>query len=798
MKTPGELTPEALRRSCDPEQFDFVTTAELGNDAEIVGQPRAVEAVRFAVGIDHDGYNVFALGPSGMGKHFLAEHFLTQQAEKRPIPHDLCYVHNFAAANKPSRLMLPAGMARQLSEDMDTLVEEISSVLPVAFESDEYQARLHSIEEEFKQRPEQAFDDIQQHAKTHGFALLHTPVGMIFAPVKDGEVVTPEAFKKLPEEEQKRLQGDIEQLQERLQKILREIPRWEREMRSKIRELNRETTDFSVGHLIDELREKYAGHAEVLDYLLEVQKDIIDNARDFLRTKDGQAAGEGSSIKRRYQINVLVDHGASTAAPVVYEDNPSFANLIGRIEHIAQMGTLVTDFMLIKPGALHRANGGYLLLDARKVLLQPYAWEGLKRALRALQIRIESLGQALSLISTVSLEPEAVPLDVKVVLLGDRLLYYLLCAYDPEFSELFKVAADFHDDIERSSEHHLLYARLLATLIRKEKLRAFDKAAVARVIEQSSRLVGDGEKLSARIADLADLLREADYWAGQSANGVVTAADVQTAIDAQTYRADRIRERIQQEILCDTIYIDTAGTKVGQVNGLSVLQLGNFSFGRPSRITARVRLGEGEVIDIEREVELGGPLHAKGVFILSGFLGARYARAQPLSLAASLVFEQSYGGIEGDSASSAELYALLSAIAELPLRQSLAVTGSVNQHGEVQPIGGVNEKIEGFFDLCKARGLSGEQGVIIPKANVKHLMLRQDVVEAARADRFHVYPVDSIDQGMEILSGLPAGELNEAGDYPEGSVNFLVTQRLKELSAARAAFAAAAQPQQQE
>jgi lon-related putative ATP-dependent protease len=491
---------------------------------------------------------------------------------------------------------------------------------------------------------------------------------------------------------------------------------------------------------------------------------------------------------RRYRVNVLVDHSRSEGAPVIYEDNPTYQNVIGRVEHRAQMGALLTDFNLIKPGVLHRANGGYLILDARKVLLQPYAWEGLKRALRAGQVHIESIGQMLSLLSTVTLEPEPIPLDVKVALLGDRLLYYLLAQYDPEFGDLFKVAADFDEQMDRSEENQEPYAQLLGTLARKEELRPLDRGATARVIEHSARMVGDAEKLTARTRQVADLLREADYWAAQNGNGVMTKADVEQAIDAQIYRSDRLRERMQEGIQRGTILIDTEGAKIGQVNGLSVIQLGGFAFGRPSRITARVRLGKGEVVDIEREVELSGPIHSKGVLILSGFLGSHYVQDKPLSLSASLVFEQSYSGVEGDSASSAELYALLSAIAEAPLKQSLAVTGSVNQHGQVQAIGGVNEKIEGFFDVCKARELTGEQGVLIPASNVKHLMLRKDVIDAVEGGRFHIYPIETIDQGMEVLTGMSAGERDDAGNYPEGSINHRVESRLAELAEKRMAL----------
>jgi len=555
--------------------------------------------------------------------------------------------------------------------------------------------------------------------------------------------------------------------------------------------------DFAVAGLIDELREKYRGYPDIVDHLDAVQKDIVENARDFLQAVEqesnlpamlrtaSQDSEVGSPLARRYRVNLLVDHSESDGAPVVYEDNPTYQNLVGRVEHRAQMGALLTGFNLIKPGVLHKANGGYLILDARTVLLQPYAWEALKRTLQSGEIRIESVGQMLSLVSTISLEPDPIPLDIKVALYGEPLLYYLLYQLDPDFVELFKVEADFSEQMDRDHGNQQLYARMIATLARQEKLQPFDRAAVAAVIERSARLVGDAQKLSTQVRDITDLLREADYWAREAGNDTVQADKVQQAIEAQIYRADRFRERMQEAIQRDIVLIDTEGERVGQVNGLSVITLGYFSFGRPSRITARVCLGKGNVVDIEREVELGGQLHSKGVLILAGFLGARYAGEQPLSLSASLVFEQSPRGVDGDSASSAELYALLSAIAEVPVQQSLAVTGSVNQHGVVQAIGGVNEKIEGFFDVCQARGLSGEQGVLIPASNVQHLMLRQDVVEAVKAGQFHFYPVETVDRGIEILAGLPAGEPDEAGVYPEDSINYRVKERLTELAKKR-------------
>jgi lon-related putative ATP-dependent protease len=802
MGTIHELKATQLYQRTDPEQFNFGTTADLEDMAEVLGQPRAVAAMRFGIGMGQEGYNIFALGPTGTGKRQVVRRYFEKRAANEPVPDDWCYVNNFDERHKPKTIRLPAGKGLAFRDDVDDLIEGLGTALSAAFESEEYQARRQTINEEFQERQSSAFQELQAEAEERGIALLRTPAGLVFAPAKEGQVLSPEEVQELSEDERKDLEAKVETLQSELQKIVQQMPSWQRETQEKLKALNREMANFAVGGLIDELREKYSDYPDIVDHLDAVQKDIVENARDFLQAGEQESdlpamlriASEGSDggspLARRYRVNLLVDHSESDGAPVVYEDNPTYQNLLGRVEHRAQMGALLTDFNLIKPGALHRANGGYLILDARKVLVQPYAWEALKRTLQSGEIRIESVGQMLSLVSTISLEPEPIPLDIKVALYGEPMLYYLLYQLDPDFVELFKVEADFSERMDRNDGNQQFYARMIATLIRQEELQPFDRAAVASVIERSARLVGDAQKLSTQFRYITDLLREADYWAREAGNDTVQAENVQQAIDAQIYRADRIRERMQEAIQRDIVLIDTKGERVGQVNGLSVIMLGNFAFGRPSRITARVHLGKGDVLDIEREVELGGPLHSKGVLILSGFLGARYAEEQPLSLSASLVFEQSYGGVDGDSASSAELYALLSAIAEVPIRQSLAVTGSVNQHGIVQAIGGVNEKIEGFYDICQARGLSGEQGVLIPASNVQHLMLRQDVVEAVEAGQFHVYAVETVNQGIEILTGLPAGEPDEAGAYPEGSINYRVKARLAELAEKRQEFGA--------
>ena len=808
-KTTNQLPvpPEALYRRCDIARFQFRNTAELGDLSEYFGQDRALEAVRFGVGIRRQGFNLFLLGPAGTGKYALANDFLAKKAATETTPDDWCYINNFDGPEKPRTLRLPPGRGVLLREDVMRLLENLKSAIPSAFETENYRARKNAIEQEVKEHEEKAFEELQQEANQKSIAVIRTPTGFVLAPTRNNEVINPEEFEKLPESEHQKIESSITELQEKLHSALHQIPKFEQEGREKIRALNTEVAIFAVEHLIDEPRKKFADLPQIVNFLNAVQKDIIENVNEFLAPPENPLAAmmgipvplgsKDSSLLRRYQVNVLVDHSENHGASVVYEDHPTYQNLMGQVEYMAHLGALSTDFNLIRPGALHRANGGYLILDAYKMLMQPYAWDALKRSLLSSQIRIESLGQMLSLVSTVSLEPEPIPLDVKVVLVGERLLYYLLCSFDSEFSELFKVAADFEEHMDRGPDTDLSYAQLIGAIARREGLLPFDRGAVGRVIEHSSRMAGDSQKVLTHRRTLADLLREADYWAREAAQLTVRAEDIQHAIDSQIRRADRMRERFLEEVLRGTLLIDTQGEKIGQVNGLSVIELAQFAFGHATRITARVRMGKGEVIDIEREVELSGPIHSKGVLILSGFLGARYAADHPLSLSASLVFEQSYGAVEGDSASSAELYALLSALAGLPIKQTLAVTGSVNQHGQVQAIGGVNEKIEGFFDLCKARNLDG-QGVIIPASNVRHLMLRHDVVDAVQAGKFKIYSVESIDQGIEILTGEPAGERDSSGKFPADSVNQRVEARLIEFAEKRQAAGRRSQTEQEQ
>ncbi len=782
------LTSDRLIRRCDTGRFDFTTTAELDDLGEGIGQMRAIEAAHFGIGMRHAGYNLYVMGQPGSGKRTLIRQLLDQRKAEEAKPSDWCYVHNFGQPHKPRAICLPSGLGARLRDDMQQLVAELQAAIPAVFEGEDYRRRLAQIDEEYAERQSQAFGTVGDDAVKHGIVLLRTPNGFSFAPAKDDEVLAPDDYDKLPQEEKTRIEQEIGRLQEALEKTIRQVHQWRRERIERVRKLNEEAVLFAVGHLIDELRSAYADYPEVCSYLNEVQQNVIESIDEFRHPKEGLSglAALTSELPNfsRFLVNLLVGRDEAAGAPVVYEDHPTYQNLLGRVEHVSQLGALITNFLLIKPGALHQANGGYLLLDALKLLSQPFSWEGLKRALSTRELRIESLGQMVSLVSTVSLEPEPIPLDVKVVLLGNRMLYYLLAQYDPEFGELFKVAADFEDEVERSADNDLLYARLIGTLARREKLRPFDREAVGRVIEHGARRAEDAHKLSTHVESLADLVRQADYWAAAEKREVVTRADVERAIAAQIRRSDRMRERSHEAILRGILHIDTAGEAVGQINGLSVFQLGDFTFAQPSRITANTRLGEGELVDIQREVKLGGAIHSKGVLILASFLATRYAAEQPLSLSASLVFEQTYGQVEGDSASLAELCVLLSSLADVPIRQALAVTGSVDQFGRVQAIGAVNDKIEGYFDVCSMRGLTGEQGVLIPASNVAHLMLRQDVVDAAAAGRFHVYAVETVDEALERLTGVPAGTPDEPG-----SLGQRVAQRLKHLAELRRSFA---------
>lgn len=794
MTAPAPLAPAALYTACDPAALDFATTADLPDleTAQIHG--RAMEAMQLGLKMPHAGYNLFVLGETGSGRHAIAQQLLETERQDGTPPSDWCYVYNFAEATRPDLLRLPCGRGARLRDDMQHFVEALTPAINTVFQSDAYRARIEALQEETKQREAAALKTLGEEASRVSVGLVRTPSGFVFVPMKDDEsAYAEEEFDKLPQERQQALATAIKELYERLHKLMSEFPRWHQEMLNRMKQAGSDALRTTVTHMVEDLKPAYADLPEVTAYLDAVLADIVESGESLRASTHSEGDTEtttysGAIALQRYLVNLLVENPADGARPVVYEDHPTLQNLLGRIENMVHMGTLVSNFTLIRGGALHRANGGFLMLDALKVLQQPYAWEGLKRCLKAGSVRIESLSDLIGLTSTVQLEPEPVPLDLKIVLIGERLVYYLLSQYDPDFPALFKINADMESEIDRSADNTAAYARLIATLARRDQLRPLAAPAVARLIEHAARLASDAQRLSTQTQPLDDLMREADLAAAGARSERIEREHVEAALAAHERRHERIRDRYQEQILRGQILVDTAGEHVGQVNGLAVIVLGESTFAHPVRITATVRVGEGEVIDIEREVKLGGPIHSKGVLILSSFMAARFGRRLPLSLKASLVFEQSYGGVEGDSASVAELAALLSAVADVPIRQSLAVTGSVNQFGVVQPVGGINEKIEGYFDICAARGLTGEQGVLIPAPNAVHLMLKPAVVQAVREGKFRIWAVRTVDEVLELLTGLPAGEADASGQLPEGSVNARIAAGLERLARLRKEF----------
>ncbi|MCU0814328.1 MAG: AAA family ATPase [Burkholderiaceae bacterium] len=780
------LPPQELAARCDPARLD---TAASEAPPRIVGQERARAAVKFGIATPHPGFHLFVMGPPGSGRRSLARRVIEAQAAHNGVQRsDWVYVNDFEHAHQPVALRLPAGQGTQLRADMRALVRDLRTLIAAVFESEEYATQVERLNDEFKERSEQAFGEVAQEAQRRGLAMIRTPVGFTFAPQKDGEVMPPEAFEALPEERHAELQKAIAEVQEQLVRVLRSHMRMRKEHADRVRALDRSTTMLAVEHAVDELKARYAELPKVCRYLDAVHADVIENAGDFRsHGDDGEDADDGkhehaSGELGRYEVNVVLDASATPQVPIVEADLPTVPNLVGRVDHIARFGALLTDFRLIKGGALHRANGGYLLVDAVKLLQQPFAWQALKRALLGREIRIESLGELYSMISTVQLEPEPIPLQVKVVIVGERWVCHLLQAHDPEFDELFRVLADLGDDMPRAADTEQELAQLLAGALREQQMLPASTPALARLIDHGSRLAGDTRRVTAQVRRLLDVLFEAEHVARGRGRAQVDADDVAAAIAAGRARASRVHERLADAVQRDILMIDTAGARVGQVNGLSVYEVGNELFGMVTRITATSRLGDGQVIDIQRETNLGGPVHAKGVLILSSFLAARYTRRQPHAIVASLVFEQTYGLVEGDSASLAELVALLSSIADVPVKQCFAVTGSVNQFGDVQAIGGVNEKVEGFFDVCTARGLDGTHGVLIPESNASHLMLRDDVIEAVAAGRFAIHAVRHVDDAVELLTGLPAGDPTQPH---ADTVNGRIAMRLQEYARLR-------------
>lgn len=778
------LSPKFLRKTCDIRELSFASTDELAPQDEFVGQARAISALTLGITMKSDGFNIYALGPSGVGKRSIIRDLLKKQAKNRPTPPDVCYVHNFKEPRKPALLLLNPGLGKKLEADMQKLIEILKVSIPNIFEEKEFALRIKEIQEESQKLQEDALAKLEDLAKQNDIAIMQTPQGFVLAPIKDGKIIPQEEFDALPKEEKEVREARIKEIREHLSEYLELIPVINKDLNKKVKEVFEHFALIQVGGLIDEIVKKYQDQSQMVTYLNRIKQAILDNPNQFRKKADNRQP-EAEALDRllnRYLVNVLVDNSRQSGAPIIYEDNPNFANLVGKIDHLSQYGALVTDFTLLRAGALHKAAGGYLLLDAHKLLTEPLAWEGLKRALRSKEVRIESIQQLLGYITTLTLEPEPLPLDVKIIILGSRHIYYLLCEHDSEFRELFKVAADFDETIDRTAENILLFSKLLKSLVDNFELLPLKNDAVALLIEHSSRMAEDGEKLSTHVRLLADLIQEANHYAVAGDKTMIESSDIQKAIDEQKYRASRSSEHYHEQIERGILMVDTDGEKIGQVNALSYLSLGVFAFGVPTRITATISEGKGDVIDIEREVRMGGPIHSKGVLILSGYLRNTLAQKSPLSLTASLVFEQNYGGVDGDSASAAEACLLIATIAGIPIKQSLAMTGSINQHGHIQAVGGINEKIEGFFDVCQKRGLTGEQGVIIPQANVAHLMLKKEIVDAAKKKKFHIYAIEHVDEALELLTGQKAGH---GVRFAKNSIYEKAAKRLKALKSRR-------------
>jgi lon-related putative ATP-dependent protease len=793
------LQSDQLRHRLDPDALPFQTTAEIVPLADTIGQPRAMEAIEFGLSIAARGYNLFIAGAPGSGRESTVLGFLEVFARTRPAAPDWIYVHNFADPDRPRAMRLPAGRGARFAQAMDEFLVAAQREIPRAFDSEDYERHRQEIIQQVSSRRETILNELRAFAEERNFGMAMTPSGIATVALRNGEPLSEEDYDRLRPEDRQDLERRGAEIQNHLASAMRQVRQVEKEAAERLRALEREVMLYVLGPLLTELRDHAHDVPDLLAYLEQVQNDLPDHLADFRpATAHGSdmppALTQLPGFRRddplaRYRVNVLIDNSARSTAPLVVERNPTYYNLAGRIDYRATFGAMVTDFQQIKPGALHRANGGFLILHLLDVLRNPFSWEVLQRALTSRAIHIENLGDQYSPLPTATLRPEPIPLDLKVVLIGPTELYHLLYALDENFQELFKVKADFAPDMEWSDEHVHNYAAFISRCVRESDLMHFDRTAVARVVEYGARLRDHQHKLSTRLLDIADLATEASFWAEKAGHQVVTAADVEQAIAKKEHRSNLMEERVRELIADGTIMIATSGARVAQVNGLSVMDLGDHAFGVPSRVTARVALGRGTVRSVEREIELSGPIHSKGFLILSGYLAGTYAQHWPLALSATITFEQSYGQVDGDSASSTELYALLSALAELPLAQGIAVTGSVNQHGEIQAVGGVTDKVEGFFAVCKAQGLTGDQGVLIPAANVQHLMLDEEVVAAVRDGRFQIWAAHTIDEGIELLTDRPAGVRQPDGQYPEGSVHRLVEDRLRHYAEQQRSFA---------
>lgn len=782
---------DELYQCCEEHVLHFKTTEELPPLEGTIGQTRALSAIDFGLNLDSSGFNIFLLGDNGTGRMSTIRSVLVQQSLKKPVPSDWCYVYNFKNPDAPLAVSLGPGMAVTFQKDMDELIKTLRVEIPKIFESKEYEKQRSKIAEEFQKKQHDLFANLENDTQSKGFSIRKTVSGLVIVPVKkSGEPLGEEEYEALDSNTKKKIEEIGKTLQERLDDVVRAVKDGEKLLKELLLRLEQEAALSSVGHLIEDLKKKYGANEKIVSYLEDVKTDLLEHLEDFKITDEQPSPipfmklPKAEPIFTKYMVNVLVNNKDSEGAPCVYESNPTYYNLFGRVEHKFQYGMAVTDFSMIKAGSLHRANGGYIVIQALDLLRNLFAYDALKRAIRNREIKIEDVWEQYRLVSTTTLKPEAVPLDVKVILIGSPYLYYLLYNLDEEYRELFKVKSDFDSRMDRTTENIHKYALFIAALTKEERLLPLDRSGVAKVVEHGSRLSEHQQKLSSQFSEIADLIRESTYWAKKLGSAIVKAEHVEKALNEKIYRSNRIEERLAELMIEGTLIVDTEGEKTGQVNGLVVMDLGDYSFGKPSRITARAYTGKAGVVNIERETKMSGKIHEKAILILTNYLGSKYAAKKPISLSASITFEQVYGMVEGDSATCAEFYALISSIAGAPLKQNFAVTGSMDQNGLVQPIGGVNEKVEGFFSLCKLRGLDGTHGVIIPRKNVKNLMLNKEVVDAVRGGKFSIYPIDFVEEGFEILTGMPAGGQRDDGSYPEGTINYLVIKRLSEISEA--------------
>lgn len=791
------LSYKMLRKECDPKSFKFNDTSELEALEDIIGQERAVKALQFGLKIKTRGYNIFMCGPTGTGKTSYAQSYAKKIAQKARTPDDWCYVYNFNNPNQPSALNLPAGLGKIFQEDMENFIKILQMEISKAFDSEDYEKEKTSIAKEYQARKSVLLEKLSTDAEKQGFKVRTTNSGIYFLPVVEGKTISEEEYSELDEKLKQEITEKSNIVQIETMDIIRKIKAVEKEAEERVAEWENKIALFAVGMHINDLKEKYQDYKKVIEFLENVQEDILKNLDDFREddyTDEQQQLlipwlkGSEGSPTDKYRVNLLVDNSNLKGAPVIVDYNPTYFNLLGKLEYENEFGTMTTDFTMIKAGLFHHANGGYLILQAKDVLSNVQAWEALKRVLRTRQIMIENMKEQMGLVTVSTLKPEPIPLDIKVILVGSEYLYQALYEYDEDFKKLFKVKVDFDAEMDRNKENINKLAKFINSFCNREGTIHFDRTGVAKVVEYSSRLVEDQTKLSTRFNDIVEILCESCAWAEIEGSTLVSAQHVKKAISEKIYRSNKYDKKILESLENGTIILDTEGEVVGQINGLTILDTGDYSFGKPSRITANTFMGESGIVNIEREVEMSGTSHSKGVLILSGYIGQKFAQEIPLTLTASLCFEQLYGGVDGDSASSAELYAVLSSLAEVPIKQYIAVTGSVNQKGEIQPIGGATQKIEGFFELCKIRGLDGKHGVIIPYQNIKNLVLNDEVVEAVKEKKFNIYAVKTIDEGIEILTGMKAGQKRKDGTYPPGTINYLVYEKLKKYAQTAAGF----------